>query len=148
MLSLLKKPLLILLLLATIGGGIYYFQKKNGQVLGKETEIGQYVEKNFPAVNEAIKKLPFSSRVLGEQTTANNSNDIKNESFIKNTADLTSQQLEILGNNGSKVKDQLSEFVSQIKESTQSTPLHEKAFEYGQYMYCQQVVKEYESTPQ
>lgn len=150
MLSLLKKPLLILLMLIVVGGGFYFFQKKNGQVLGQQTEIGKYVEENFPAINQAIQKLPFSSKLLGPTMDSSEStlSGQTNESFIKNSLNLTSQQLEILGENGNKVKDQLTDFVSQIKESSQSTPLHEKAFEYGQYMYCQQVIKEYENTIQ
>ncbi|MCL4208758.1 hypothetical protein KJZ63_03980 [Patescibacteria group bacterium] len=145
MLSLIKKPLLILLLLTAVGGGIYYFQKKNGQVLGQQTEIGKYVEENFPAISQAIEKLPFSSKLLGPTVESSESGE-PNKNFVKNSINLTSQQLEVLGQNGNKVKDQLTEFISQIKESSQSTPLHEKAFEYGQYMYCQQVIKEYENT--
>lgn len=147
MLSLIKKPLLILILLAVAGGGFYFFSKKNGQVLGQQTEIGKYIEENFPAVSQAIEKLPFSSKLLGP-TTESSQNAESDKNFVKNSINLTSQQLEVLGQNGNKVKDQLTEFVSQIKESSQSTPLHEKAFEYGQYMYCQQVIKEYENTAQ
>lgn len=147
MLSLIKKPLLILILLSVAGGGFYFFSKKNGQVLGQQTEIGKYVEENFPAVSQAIEKLPFSSKFLGTATESASS-DKTNESFVQNSINLTSQQLEVLGQNGNKVKDQLTEFISQIKESSQSTPLHEKAFEYGQYMYCQQVIKEYEGGAQ
>lgn len=145
MLSLFKKPFLILLVLAAVGGGVYFFQKKNGQVLGQQTEIGKYVEENFPAFNEAIKKLPFTSRVLVDPSSPSATTSTSSEDFVNNSLTATSQQLEVLGQNGNKVKDQLTEFVSQIKESTQSTPLHEKAFEYGQYMYCQQVIKEYEN---
>lgn len=134
-----------MLLLTVVGGGIYYFQKKNGQVLGQQTEIGKYVEENFPAISQAIEKLPFSSKLLGPTTESSESGE-PNKSFVKNSINLTSQQLEVLGQNGNKVKDQLTEFISQIKESSQSTPLHEKAFEYGQYMYYQQVIKEYENT--
>jgi hypothetical protein len=31
-------------------------------------------------------------------------------------------------------------------EANSSQPIHEKAFEYGRYQYCQQVIKDYESS--
>lgn len=137
MFLLFKKPLLILLLLATTAGGAYFFIKKEGKVLGQEISL-----ENLPKLSEFNIKLPFKSDETS--TSPENENPTQPSDILKNSVDLTSQQLQTLSENGSKVKDQLIEFTSQIKESSQSTPLHERAFEYGQYLYCQQVIKEYE----
>lgn len=144
MLSLFKKPLLIILLITAIGGGVYFFQKKRGMILGQDTSVGEYLEENFPTINQAVEKLPFSANILGAKDEDNGPAETS-QNPLQQTADLTGQQLETLIQNGNKVKDQLNEFISQVKESTQSTPLHERAMEYGQYLYCQQVVKEYEN---
>lgn len=143
MLSLLKKPLLIILLITAIGGSVYFFQKKQGVILGQDTSVGEYLEENFPAVNQAVEKLPFSASILGVKDESSTPTQVS-QNPLQQTADLTGQQLETLIQNGTKVKDQLNEFISQVKESTQSTPLHERAMEYGQYLYCQQIIKEYE----
>jgi hypothetical protein len=39
----------------------------------------------------------------------------------------------------------LGEYV-QVNEEDVNKPLHEKAFEYGQYLYCQQVIKQFEAS--
>lgn len=125
------------MLLATTAGGAYFFIKKEGKVLGQEISL-----EKLPKLSELNIQLPFKS---SEDTQASgDENPTQPSDLLKNSVDLTSQQLQTLSENGSKVKDQLIEFTSQIKESSQSTPLHERAFEYGQYLYCQQVIKEYE----
>lgn len=112
--------------------------------MGQDTSVGEYLEENFPTINQAVEKLPFSANILGAKDEDNGPAETS-QNPLQQTADLTGQQLETLIQNGNKVKDQLNEFISQVKESTQSTPLHERAMEYGQYLYCQQVVKEYEN---
>jgi hypothetical protein len=37
---------------------------------------------------------------------------------------------------------------SSSAENASSEPLHEKAFDYGRYLYCQQVVKDFETEQQ
>lgn len=146
MLTLIKKPILILLLIGAIGGGAYYFSKKQGFVLGDSTaNLQNYLETSFPQLGSLVSKLPFNQveNEIEETEISTNSS-----TFFQDTFSQTSKQLGTLSENGLEVKDQLLKFASEIKESTQSTPLHEKAFEYGQYLYCQQVIKEYENSPQ
>lgn len=142
------------MLILAIGGGAYFFLKQRGQVLGQSSNLGEYLEENFPAANQFIQKLPFTNQVLNSQTTnqdsqtraaSNNTDNQQIATFFQNSLDLTGQQLTTLGDNANKVKDQLFDFTSQIKESSQSTPLHERALEYGQYLYCQQIIKQYEA---
>lgn len=60
----------------------------------------------------------------------------------------TSQQLQTVGTRtgelGSTVGQVLGEAVKTASSSGEST-LQERAFDYGRYLYCQQVVKEYEA---
>ena len=53
---------------------------------------------------------------------------------------------------GQVKENQLKPFGEQVQASkifsvdeTQSKPIHEKAFEYARYEYCQQVIKDYEA---
>lgn len=65
-----------------------------------------------------------------------NSEDAKNQlTTLSNRGQLVGQEV------GKVLGDQIK-----VNEEDANKPLHEKALEYGQYLYCQQVVKEYEAT--
>lgn len=62
------------------------------------------------------------------------------------TQDATNQ-LETLAQRGQEVSQEigtvLGKFV-EVNESNEDQAAHERAFEYGQYLYCQQVISDYE----
>lgn len=65
------------------------------------------------------------------------------------SADQTQEQLATLSERGQAVSQEIGKVLGdyvQVNEADEKTPLHEKAFEYGQYLYCQQVIKEYEAS--
>lgn len=72
---------------------------------------------------------------------------------VRGTTGSASNQLNVLAKRGQEVNNQtqqvLGQYVQSVQEedtnqSTDKQPLHEQAFEYGRYLYCQQVVKDYE----
>lgn len=69
-----------------------------------------------------------------------------NQQEIANLVQNTNQQTQILsersGEVGSHVKNVLGTFIEENEEE----PIQQRAFEYGRYLYCQQVVEDYEKT--
>lgn len=91
-------------------------------------------------------KMSYAGDVLGVITRSQNFDEIKNTTqneSVQEALVLSSAQMSVLKDRGLEVKDELTKAVSEVKKDNQ-TPMHEKAFEYGQYLYCQQVVEEYE----
>lgn len=63
--------------------------------------------------------------------------------FLPSTA---SDQLQVLSERTGTVTQEVGTVLgSSMQVETVDRPLHEKAFEHGRYLYCQQVIKEYEA---
>ncbi len=59
----------------------------------------------------------------------------------------TKGQLYILSQRSTQVGGEIQKVLGsyvQVNEAEEETPLHERAFEHAQYLYCKQVVTEYE----
>jgi hypothetical protein len=56
-------------------------------------------------------------------------------------------QIQILGNKAKEAGGVAQDFVQEVVKVDESTDknISEKAFEYGRYIYCQEVVKQYEA---
>ena len=56
-------------------------------------------------------------------------------------------QIQILGNKAKEAGSVAQDFVQEVVKVDESTDknISEKAFEYGRYIYCQEVVKQYEA---
>lgn len=68
-------------------------------------------------------------------------------SELIHTSQDTKDQLYLLSNRSNQVGGQIQQVLGtyvQVNEEETKQPLHEKAFEHGQYLYCKQVVSEYE----
>jgi hypothetical protein len=80
--------------------------------------------------------------------TTTNTTDSTNTTSVRFDNQDAEQQLATLTDRGQEVSNEigkvLGEYV-QVNEKEEDKALHEKAFEYGQYLYCQQVIKEYET---
>lgn len=128
------KIVLIFILMVTLGGAGLLVANNRGwwqpptamaQVVHRASQafqIGKTLNQHLPGWKAQFEKLPLLSQQVDPQ-------------------------LQILGARTEEVRQHVNGVVSQsIKESNQPTPLHEKAFERAQYVYCQQVVKEYEES--
>jgi len=127
------KIIRILLLLLVLSGSAYagYFYYKNkklpnlkdinkDQVLGTVTEL---LPENF---QELADKLP--------------------QPDLKNSSQEATEQIKILSEKSVEIKSQIDQVIKEVvKESSDGASIQERALEYGQYLYCQQVVKEYTS---
>jgi|GEM_PF-1145324 hypothetical protein len=72
---------------------------------------------------EIVKKIPINTQTLGEADA----------------------QLKILAEKGEFLSEQAGEVLGEaIKATEGDEPLTEKAFEYGRYLYCQQVVEQWD----
>ncbi|MGD9129374.1 MAG: hypothetical protein PVJ09_02730 [Candidatus Woesebacteria bacterium] len=57
----------------------------------------------------------------------------------------TSEQTKILGSRASETGQHIQTVLGEsIQASDENQAIHEKAFEYGRYLYCKAVVEEYE----
>ena len=129
LLSIFKKPVIIGLIVVTTASGAYYLYRRAnpGKVLGLESTLQEFTRKNIPGGESLFNRSPL-------------------ETTLNETLAATSKELNTLGQKTIEVGNEVVNFVDEVKSSTTSTPLHERALEYGQYVYCQAVVKEYEQT--
>lgn len=116
----------ILFWLVCLGGiasvAAYFFsQRSNSQLAQQLRPYTQKLASVISQVGPATKSLPIPEGQLPEVTT------------------LTERSMEI----GEHVGAVLGESVSEVEAENQ--PLHERAIEYGQYMYCKGIVEEYEA---
>jgi hypothetical protein len=129
-----KKIFLALLGLSFIvtGGYIYLDKNRPGTVLGME-DLQKKITEKLPAKEEIEKKIPLEKIPVLKAVETDS---------IKEAAGATSNQIEDLTERATEVKEHLTNIIDEVKEDD-GVPVHEKAFEYGQYLYCQQVVKDY-----
>jgi hypothetical protein len=156
LLSKLKKPLLIT---ASVGivttGSVFYLTKtRPGLVLGTTADVKDYIEEKIPQSKTLIDKIiPENNsedqsqepELMETESSQNDQSATDENSFLKESLEMTQQQLETLKEKSNEVKDHLMNLSEEIKEASDGSQIHEKAFEYGQYVYCQQVVEEFET---
>ncbi len=100
----------------------------------------------LPASFPQLPKLPWPSK--------NQENDLAKQNIRFRQEDLEKlgadglEQVKILAERAKVAGNVAQEFAHQaIKKDEQSEQnISEKAFEYGRYIYCQEVVKQYEAT--
>jgi hypothetical protein len=59
----------------------------------------------------------------------------------------TSQQVSTLASRSAEVGKHATQVLGdkiQVNEEDKDAPIHERAFEYGRYLYCQEVIKDFE----
>lgn len=130
--KLLKNKFVLILLL--IGGiaGFYYF--------GDSQKVTQ-------SALESLEKTPLS----GLSQKLQEANSKKSNFNLDDTIESAEAEFSQLSTKTLEVKDHVGNILGASKilespiEATQdSKPLHEKTLEYGQYIYCKSVVKDYE----
>ncbi|MDH5533756.1 MAG: hypothetical protein OEX81_05020 [Candidatus Pacebacteria bacterium] len=153
---LLAKVILTTVVASGVAIGSYSYVKKTnpGLVLGTTNDVKDFIEEKVPQSKPILDKiLPEENKedgeVLGEETTSSEDTSKKDleaeNTFLKESLEMTKKQIETLTEKSEEVKEHLLNLSDEIREASNSAPIHEKAFEYGQYVYCQEVVKEYET---
>jgi len=117
-----------------VSGYVYLDKTRPGTVLGME-DLQKKIAEKLPPKEEIVEKLPLE-KIPALKAVETDS--------IKEAASATSDQIEDLTERAAEVKDHLTNIIDEVKED-EGAPIHEKAFEYGQYLYCQQVVKDYDA---
>jgi hypothetical protein len=150
----LKKILLTTILVGGASIGTYFYISKTnpGLILGTTDKVKDLIEEKIPQSKNILDKISpkeDTGEVLGEESISDSEEASKKDleaenTFLKESLEMTQKQIETLTEKSKEVKDHLVNLTQEIKEASDSSPIHEKAFEYGQYVYCQEVVKEYE----
>lgn len=113
-------------------------------LLASLVSIGGYVyyTKKAPAI---LQKVPGISYLTEEKGTTNISSNFSTAKLpqLPNNA---SEQLQTLGSRATEVTKQAGSVLgTAVQQASGSDTIQDRAFEYGRYLYCQQVVKDYES---
>jgi hypothetical protein len=121
------KLLLSIILLAVVGlGGLYVAENR-----------GLVPKGTFANVINKAKTLPLPAQVANIQSPQQAANFVSQQ-----TASITSK------NASGSVLGAVSNAASSVNLQKQDPPLTQRAFEYGRYIYCQQVVNDYQSRNQ
>lgn len=126
-----KTKLFIFLLIVSAGAGLFYFGDR---------------EKIIQISQETLDKIPLKS--LTEKTQF----DKDTINFdLDSMAQGVGEEFSRLSTRTEEVKKHADNILGATKslespfDATQdSTPIYEKTFEYGKYVYCKEVVKDYE----
>ncbi len=124
----LKTKLLLFLVLAAVGATFYHFgdpQKLAATILPKikSTPVAPAVEK--------LENLDSKKITKDFQNTIQNTG-AEISTLSEKTIEVSKHTKNVLGSSVKAATDQ------------EATQIHEKAFEYGKYIYCKQVVIDYE----
>lgn len=123
----LKTKLFLFAVLVAIVATIYYF----GDTKKLTSTTLSYIEKT------PLKSIVAKSEGVDTQNISTNL-----QQGVQDAENSFSQ----LSHRTQEVGKHVSNVLGSSVEATNSTPLHERALEYGQYIYCKQVVSEYETT--
>ena len=128
-----RTKLLILFMIVAAGMTFYYFGDP---------------QKLFDASIQTLEKTPLKDIIKQTQNIDRDEVNLDITDALQNAEAEISQ----LSSRTQEVKKHTNNILGTSKilespiEATQdSTPLHEKAFEYGKYIYCKSVVTDYES---
>ena len=129
MFSFFKTKLFLFIVLAAVVGTFYYFgdtAKLTNSILPqlKETPLSSIIEK-FDSIDTEKLTSTFQSGVQNAETEIS--------TLGEKTVEVTKHTGNVLGSS-----------ITTAPEAEQ-TPVHEKALEYGKYIYCKQVVTDYET---
>jgi fumarylacetoacetate (FAA) hydrolase family protein len=113
---------------------------------------GAFNSLNFDTTqaNQLLEKLPpqlasFLPKNNSNQESENTIETTKSISFDQKAAE---EQIKILTERSEEVSTEIGKVLGdfiQVNETGENQALHEKALEHGQYVYCQQVVEQYEA---
>ncbi len=125
--SLIKRLLFFILVLVVIATGVYW-ASQNGHL--QNASLDKIAK--FFANNKILEKIPWTKDQESSQWQKISS-DIQDQSKIlsERAKETSSHVQQVLGTN------------IEVNEQ-EKQPVHQKAFDYGRYLYCKAVVEEWE----
>lgn len=133
--KLIKKLFLILLIVVGLSSGVYW---ANAQ--------GYF--NNTPLANISIPEIKLPSQISDKiKLPEKISTDGINKEKIDEIAQDASTQTKELATKAQEVGEHAQKILgTTVQEGEVQPPIHERALEYGQYIYCKEVVREYEKS--
>ena len=134
--KLIKKIFLWIFLAVSLGSGVYW---ANDQGYFKNTPLAKV---SWPevALPEKLSSELSDKLKLPEKISTNNINQEK----ISEIAQDATNQTQELTSKAQEVSEHAQKILGESVKEGEEVPLHEKALDYGKYIYCKEVVKEYE----
>lgn len=124
-----KTKFFIFILLVAIAATFYYFGDP---------------QKLFSTVASNLKKTPLAPAIVNLENTDVTELSKQFQSSVQNAeseiSTLSQRTTEVSKHTGNVLGSSI-----QPASEEQQTPIHEKALEYGKYVYCKQVVEDYET---
>ncbi len=129
----LKSKLFIFLLIVSAGAALFYFGDR---------------EQIIKVSQQALEKVPIKS--LAEKAKNLNKDDMNLD--LGSAVQTAQKEISQLSTRTDEVKKHADNILGATKSlespfdaTADSTPIYEKTFEYGKYVYCKQVVEDYET---
>jgi hypothetical protein len=147
--KLIKSVFLAGLLLALVAAGAFAMYNRGAfdNVKVDTSQLTQLTEQLPPQITSFLpkqistnKKTTDSSDSETQTTTAASTVSFDQESAQEQVQVLTERSQEV----SQEITKVLGDFV-QVNENDGNEALHERALEYGQYLYCQKVIEQYEA---
>lgn len=124
-----KTKFFILIVLVAIAATFYYFGDP---------------QKLYDTVSTSLKNTPLAPAVEKIENTDVTELTQQFQSTVENAESEVTTLTERTTEVGKHTGNVLGSSIQPASEE-QQTPIHEKAFEYGKYIYCKQVVEDYET---
>lgn len=125
----------LVLIVAAVGGGVYVV--KNSDTL-TNSQLTETIDEKQEELHGVVQGVSSS---VGEQTQQLTERGQEVVQHAGNVLGTYVQPAEDSDENQSSTENQSSE----NKTSADSKPIYEETWDYGRYLYCQQVVKDYET---
>lgn len=132
----------LLLLTSIVGGGVYIAKQKTSL---RDSEVAQGFEEKKEDFQGTVKGVSDSISKQAQQLTTRGQEVGEHVGTVLENYVQPADQSSSSDNQGSS-SNQSSENSSSSNSNTQSSPkpIYEETIDYGRYLYCQQVIKDYE----
>ena len=138
--NLVKILIRILLITSVVGGGVFVAKQKG---IIQESELVKNFEEKGEELQGSVQGITDN---IGKQTQEFSKRGQEVGEHVNNVLDDYVQPNENDSNSGdnSSSTNQSTTDSSSSQENDENKPIYEETLEYGQYLYCQQVIKDYE----
>ncbi|MBT3250052.1 MAG: hypothetical protein HN846_01240 [Candidatus Pacebacteria bacterium] len=133
----------ILFLASIVGGGIFFAKQKeiakNSKVVTDIEDKREQIQGSVKGVTDTVSEQTQELTTRGQEVSEHISKIL--ESYIKPTDSVTNDS----DNNNSSESSSSNESNSSNDEGEVDKPIYEETLDYGRYLYCQQVIKDYDT---
>ncbi len=135
-----------LLLFSLIGGGVYLVRQQgyleNFKPLEKWKDTQEEVQGSIKGITDNISDQTNDLTSRGKEVGEHVNNVLS--SYIEPTEEKNNQSQDSPSSNPEESSEENSSEDSNSKSVDDDKPIYEEALDYGKYLYCQQVIKDYE----